>query len=340
MKIEVVKTFGALLLSVFGLVPHVYGITLEEVQVRPAEVKFVCQPIEGSHPVSIQAAVQFKIAGDDPSSSIIYGEPTSKSYQSYKCGTIKSTIYYYQYSDSEEIKNHLMGIKASLWGGDGPTKMHPELMLTIDNVLVVVSSVQPWFFYQLLSHRIAFPSLDDEIINHRLKILQCVKDKEVASLACTALEKFKNGTPLEGLSEEESILFGRSWDISDQGIVGNKKFEVLYFAKLASKINVAAFGLIEPENEDEYNELIQQIESQSNNVSSSSATGLMSYVRQAYGSEYSISKITNNGSLAFIGAGTRVYVRQNGSDVIMLTKLMHDSSPQPYVLSIFPVSPR
>lgn len=92
-----------------------------------------------------------------------------------------------------------------------------------------------------------------------------------------------------------------------------------------------------PDNDDEFEQITAQIAAQSNNEFAPSARSLIAYIRETYGDTKASTRMTEDGSLAFIGAGARVYVRQNRGSIILVTKLLHDSGPQSYVLSIFHV---
>lgn len=241
MKTRIRQPIAVLVLSSLSFAPLVYAVSLRDVQVKPAEVAFVCTEIEGQHPVSIQAAVQFEMAGDLVR---VYGDPEAKSYQSFECRNMRTTIYYYQYRDSAEVARYIGGIRVAIWGEQGPTSMHPELILTIDNVLVVVSGRKPGFFHRLLSYRSKFPSLENRVISDRFDLLQCGTDRQESVRVCSALADFRAGTFPKELVRGENIFFGRSWDISDNGIVGSSNFELLYVARMADASNVAAFGIV------------------------------------------------------------------------------------------------
>ncbi|HZC81614.1 MAG TPA: hypothetical protein VE222_07805, partial [Nitrospiraceae bacterium] len=80
---------------------HLQALSVDDVLIDPFEVRDVCQPIDGEHPVSIQAAVQYKMAGDDEAERMVYGSPTRKTYQSFRCGKTEATVYYYEFGSSD-----------------------------------------------------------------------------------------------------------------------------------------------------------------------------------------------------------------------------------------------
>lgn len=70
--------------------------------------------------------------------------PVQKSYQSFDCGGTKSTIYYYEYPSKRDADGAKAYSKGALWGDKGhPTKKNPEIIVTQDNVLIVISSPDP-----------------------------------------------------------------------------------------------------------------------------------------------------------------------------------------------------
>ena len=109
--------------------------TIEEVKLSPASLAPDCSPIEGEHPVSIQATTHYSTVEKTPIQSI---RPARKSYQSFSCSGMNSTIYYYEYPTAKDLEGALGFTKALIWGEGGRTSMHPEMILPIENVLVII----------------------------------------------------------------------------------------------------------------------------------------------------------------------------------------------------------
>lgn len=326
---------GLLLVSLLSA-PTAYALDIKDIQIQPAEVAPHCRAVKGTHAVSVQAEIQYQMTMSGSAASVIYGEPEAKSYQSFQCGRDKGTIYYYQFESAEAIEKIRKPIAAVLWGEEGPTEAHPEQLLVLDNILVVVSSPIPIFFSNLLSHREHFPDLSDAIIDGRLNTLQCLTDDTVG--ACNAVQRFKSGSIPFSLLEQQSLLVGLSWDVSNTGVVGHPNFEVLYVSKATGGQTVAAFGGLVPEDAQELQMIKDQIVAQANGSVSPSAQPLLSYIRQTQGRENAKAQLLNDRSLAFIGMGNRVYLRQNGNEVILLTNFLNETPLQPYVISVFRVA--
>lgn len=82
---------------------------------------------------SIQAATFYQQT--DLYESFI-GKVRSKAFQSFESKGDKGGIYYYEFEKNFEQKRFLEGL---LWGGDRPTKAHPEEYFVKDNILVIWS---------------------------------------------------------------------------------------------------------------------------------------------------------------------------------------------------------
>src|SRR2546428_3623136 len=116
----------------------VLGLTLEDVKLEPKVLAPGCSPINGEHAVSLQAATHYATIEKAP--AVLFKPPTRKAYQSFKCGGSKSTIYYYEYASKADLEAARGFTEGTIWGGKEPTADHPELIITRDNVLVVISS--------------------------------------------------------------------------------------------------------------------------------------------------------------------------------------------------------
>lgn len=117
--------------------------TMEEVKLSPALLAPECSPIEGEHAISIQAAVHYRMVDEDPTQAI---RPARKSYQSFSCSGKETTIYYYEYATAKDVESALGPVKALIWGEERRSSMHPEIILPIENVLVIISSREAEFF--------------------------------------------------------------------------------------------------------------------------------------------------------------------------------------------------
>ena len=117
--------------------------SIEDVMIDPGALEPDCTAIEGEHAVSLQAVTHYATVEQR---SLFGDPPDAKEYQSFDCGGTKSTIYYYQYRSKSDLKAAQPYTEGKIWGGDGPSRDHPELILTVDNLLVIISSPEPKFF--------------------------------------------------------------------------------------------------------------------------------------------------------------------------------------------------
>lgn len=120
------------------------GITLEDVKLDPKALAPACSPTKGEYAVSLQAALHFATVDQAP--RVLFKPPIRKTYQSFKCGAAKSTIYYYEYASKADLEAARGFVEGSIWGGKSPSEEHPELIIARDNVLVVISSRDPGSF--------------------------------------------------------------------------------------------------------------------------------------------------------------------------------------------------
>lgn len=222
-----------------------------------------------------------------------------------------------------------------LWGEAGPTRLHPELVLDMDNILAVVSSREPAFFARLLSHRETFPELTDAVVDDRIKRLRCGAPKEDADELCSALRDFRRGTYPPSASGEV-VLVGRSWDVSEKSDPDqNEIYEALYIDRIPGAGTVASFGGVEPENEEERRQILSQMAAQKEGSIAASAEALISYLRDSYGKTTARARNLGGRSLAFIGMGNRVYLRAADHRLVLVTDLMHEEKKAPYVVAVF-----
>jgi len=328
---------GFLLASMATALP-VWSLTLEDVMIDPSEVDKVCQSIPGEHGVSMQARIQYRMLMNDSASAsaleILNGKPVNKMLQSFQCGDVKSTLYYYEYASKEELAANIAGTKTYLWGESGPTQMHPELILDVDNVLVVVSSKQPGLFANILAHRLEFPDLPDSELDKRMDRLDCGSKKARSPEACSALKDFRDGG-LPSSASSETLLLGRSYEISEDSKPGMIQTEALFVGRSSDGKTVASFGPLAPDNDDEKRQISSQLEAQKEGKVADTAKPLIDFMRAGFGKSKAGARSAGGKSLAFLSMGNRIYVRSKGTRLILVTNLMHQVKKEPYVVAVF-----
>jgi hypothetical protein len=83
---------------------------------------------------SIQATLLYK---NPEIHSYILGETIHKEFQTFKYKGDKGSILYFEFDENaEKAKGFLEGL---LWGGDEPTKSHPEKIIIDDKLMIIVS---------------------------------------------------------------------------------------------------------------------------------------------------------------------------------------------------------
>lgn len=139
-----IRRVPGLLATVFVLIiassDRVISVSMDEV-VAPVRQLPTCQSIEGEEPpVSLQAGMFFHYDTEKREASL---KPVAKRYESFQCGRRTATIYLYEYRDEPLALSALAEATVLIWGGRQPSSHHPEAILTVKNVLVVVSSRKP-----------------------------------------------------------------------------------------------------------------------------------------------------------------------------------------------------
>ncbi|MFK8059562.1 MAG: hypothetical protein AB8B78_05665 [Polaribacter sp.] len=83
---------------------------------------------------SIQATLLYK---NPETYSFILGKIKHKEFQTFKYKSDKGSILYFEFDENtEKAKGFIEGL---LWGGDKPTKSHPEKIIINNKLMIVVS---------------------------------------------------------------------------------------------------------------------------------------------------------------------------------------------------------
>ncbi|HEU5181343.1 MAG TPA: hypothetical protein VFW45_11150 [Candidatus Polarisedimenticolia bacterium] len=318
-----------------------HALTFDELLIDKDEVNGVCEFIEGEHPVSIQASVQFDMSGKDEAGITLYGNPKQKQFQSLSCGETNATVYYYEFPEQDDLARRLPALKKALWGEEGPSPMHPEQVLTMDQYLIVVSSRKPEFLVALLSHRTRFPNVENNLLDERLTRMHCdpKNKKEKPEEPCRWLNEFKSGVIPPDLRGREVLLLGQSWNVGEDGHAQAPQFEALYVGRLPDGTTVASFTSIAPENEDERKQILAQMEAQKTGKPAETGAELRSFLMEGLASTKARARESGGRSLAFLANGNRVYLRREGPRIILTTNLMNPAKNAPFVVATFETRP-
>jgi hypothetical protein len=109
-------------------------ITVDSLKIKP-------ESIPNEHTVLKELkcqAIQSKLLYDDPSMySFILGNLKEKGFQTFKFeGQTGSILYFIFDKQTNDSKGFIEGL---LWGGNKPTKEHPEEIIMYGNVLIIIS---------------------------------------------------------------------------------------------------------------------------------------------------------------------------------------------------------
>lgn len=116
--------------------------TIEDMKVTTSALDGDCKLLDGEYYVSVQAGTLYDMISS-PEMSGLMTAPAKKLYQSIQCKDSKGTIYYYEFSNKKDLQVARGFIEGFIWGEGGRTRMHPEIIIVEQNMLIVVSSRDP-----------------------------------------------------------------------------------------------------------------------------------------------------------------------------------------------------
>jgi hypothetical protein len=132
------RTFAALIALVVLLAPTAHSQTTaaSTLGLKLEQIPTECKAVEGYFPSDIQTAILWQKT--DLYKSVM-PLPVSKNAQSFTCEGNKGTVYFFQFASEASRKTAATFIKPLLWGESGPTAEHPELVLDLRDIVIVVS---------------------------------------------------------------------------------------------------------------------------------------------------------------------------------------------------------
>jgi hypothetical protein len=133
MKVRIIGI--AALLALYG--GSLCAASIEEMKLSPSTLSKDCTLIDGEHAVSLQASTLYAMPAMGKYT------PAKKFYQSLECASGKGTIYYYEYPGKADLESARGFAEGLVWGEGGRSAMHPEMILSAENVLLVLSSRNP-----------------------------------------------------------------------------------------------------------------------------------------------------------------------------------------------------
>lgn len=122
--------------------------TIAELMIPAKELPGKCKVVDGEHGVSPQAISLYKLHETIGPALNISAE--KKAYQSLKCGKVLATIYYYHYTNKLDALRAITSIRTLIWGDESPSALHPEIILSVNNIVVIVSSWESIRFERLM----------------------------------------------------------------------------------------------------------------------------------------------------------------------------------------------
>src|SRR5579871_3657183 len=129
-------TTSAVLLLVTVMSAPAFAAGIKDVILSPDKLPSGCKTIDGQYPVDIQISIlyDYKVYKD------LLPELADKLAQSFECDGEKASLFFFQYKSSGDRTKSEHFIRPLLWGGDKPSREHPELIKEYDNILVIVSA--------------------------------------------------------------------------------------------------------------------------------------------------------------------------------------------------------
>jgi len=125
-----------ILTAIFGFTTVNSGITIDKLKLEVSELpegykftdELICQ------------AIQPELFYENPNIyAVMIGEVKNKSFQAFTNGKDEGSILYFEYEKEFEQTGFLSGL---LWGGNKPSKVHPEEFMIKGNVLIIWSTVK------------------------------------------------------------------------------------------------------------------------------------------------------------------------------------------------------
>jgi hypothetical protein len=122
-----------LLTFTFSLTVQTYGQNIDSLQLNDKEIPENYSLTKDNNCISIQACTFY----DDPGTyEMLIGKLRTKKFQSFDSKKDKGSIMYFEFEDGFKGDAFLGGL---LWGGDKPTKEHPEEYYSKGNFLIIWS---------------------------------------------------------------------------------------------------------------------------------------------------------------------------------------------------------
>ena len=113
---------------------------LDEIVLPMTALPSVCKADETAHAVSVQATTFYSEKYDEQIARV---KSVARQAQPIRCGENAGVIYYYEYATKEDVRTVLAFLKPFIWGEKGPTSLHPEIIDTWDNIIVITSFRNP-----------------------------------------------------------------------------------------------------------------------------------------------------------------------------------------------------
>lgn len=155
-------------------------------------------------------------------------KPIKQFYVSAVFDNMKSTIYYYKFSNHSEANKAYSYISGFIWGAEGQTKMHPEEINIYDNFVIVISSLKSNTCIQLLWDKIIHLQVPDELIGDLQKRLPSNNTDFDTPFGVLASFLKHDYLPIG----EGGPYFGQSWELNEDGKINKTFNEVLQIKKV------------------------------------------------------------------------------------------------------------
>lgn len=132
-------TIGAAIMLSLMSGSLLHATTIDEVKISASALGPNCRFIDGDYAVSMGARTLYEMINNSQLTALM-SPPAKKLHQSVACGNDKGTVYYYEYSSTTDLDLARGFVEGLVWGKGGRSSLHPERILSKENVLLVISS--------------------------------------------------------------------------------------------------------------------------------------------------------------------------------------------------------
>jgi len=306
----------------------VFSLTIQDVLNRPEELKEAgCSEIAEARSTSVQASLLFESYATYRG---MIPEPERKIARGVLCGNVRGVIYYYQYQNASDRDRASNFIRPLIWGGDHPTPMHPERIMTASNLLVIISMQGNASITEAVNDRLFYRDYLPETLTALSARFHCTGKEEVNS-PCGVIAGFAGGAVLR---EETPYSFGQSWEVSATGQVTREFYEVIRIRKSESTLT-AQWLPVTPDDDSEKAMLESLLQAGKQGKPAQIPGPLLAFLDSNAGRNRIETRFIGN-SLMLLKEGNIAFVRRSGNCIFLIVTMEHWTGlPSTCILAYF-----